>query len=196
MLKQFRSLMIAAALVGSSFGGVELAQAAPEKQVIDVAHSTFDFTAVSFLLDTEGTFKKWSGDVVLDREDITKSSVNVTIDVNSLDTRIEKRDEHLKTADFLDVAKYPNITFKSSKIEKDGDKAFKMTGELSLHGVTKTITFPVTIDRLQDNYSRFRAETTISRKEFGVTYDSKLNPIEDGIKVKMVINIKKPDAPK
>lgn len=128
----------------------------------------------------------------LDREDITKSSVNVSIDVSSIDTRIEKRDEHLKSADFLDAAKFPKITFTSTKIEKSGDKGFTMTGDLSLHGVKKTVTFPVTIDRLQDNYSRFRAETSINRKDFGVSFDSKLNPIEDNIKVKMVINIKKP----
>lgn len=186
-----RNSLMAFALVGSLFAGAG-ASAAPEKQVIDVAHSTLDFTAVSFLLDTEGTFKSWQGDVNLDREDITKSSVNVSIDVSSIDTRIEKRDEHLKSADFLDAAKFPKITFTSTKIEKSGDKGFTMTGDLSLHGVKKTVTFPVTIDRLQDNYSRFRAETSINRKDFGVSFDSKLNPIEDNIKVKMVINIKKP----
>lgn len=186
-----RSSAMAFALVGSLMVGSSLS-AAPEKQVIDVAHSTLDFTAVSFLIDAEGTFKSWEGEVMLDREDITKSSVNVSIDVNSIDTRIEKRDEHLKTPDFLDAAKFPKITFKSTKIVKSGDKAFSMTGDLTIHGVTKPVTFPVTIDRLQDNYSRFRAETTVSRKDFGVTYDSKLNPIEDGIKLKLTINVKKP----
>jgi len=186
-----RSSVMAFALVGSLMVGSSLS-AAPEKQVIDVAHSTLDFTAVSFLIDAEGTFKTWEGEVVLDREDITKSSVNVSIDVNSIDTRIEKRDEHLKSPDFLDAAKFPKITFKSTKIVKSGDKAFNMTGDLTIHGVTKSVTLPITIDRLQDNYSRFRAETTVSRKDFGVTYDSKLNPIEDGIKLKLTINVKKP----
>lgn len=191
MVKALRGLL-AAGLLMSSLITVSTADAAAEKQLIDVAHSTLDFTAVSFLLDTQGTFKKWEGEVMLDRDDVTKSSVNVSIDVSSIDTRIEKRDEHLKGADFFDVAKFPKITFKSTKVEKTGDKTLKLIGDLTMHGVTKSVTLPVTIDRLQDNYSRFRASGTLSRSAFGITFDSKLNPIEDSVKFEMVINVKKP----
>ncbi|MFM7204813.1 MAG: YceI family protein [Myxococcota bacterium] len=191
MFKALRGLLAASLLMGS-LAAISTVEAAPEKQVIDVAHSTLNFTAVSFLLDTEGTFKKWEGELMLDRADITKSSVNVSIDVSSIDTRIEKRDEHLKGSDFFDVAKFPKITFKSTKVEKSGDKGFNLVGELTMHGVTKTVTLPVTIDRLQDNYSRFRASGNLSRKDFGITFDSKLNPIEDNVKFELVINIKKP----
>lgn len=187
MKRVLMASVLAVSVAGSSL------MAAPEKQVIDVAHSTLDFTAVSFLLDTEGTFKQWEGTVMLDRADLSKSSVDVSIDVGSIDTRIEKRDEHLKSPDFLDAGKYPKITFKSTKVEKTGDKTMNLIGDLTLHGVKKTVTIPVTIDRLQDNYSRFRGALTISRKEFGVTFDSKLNPIEDGIKITLMINIKKPE---
>lgn len=190
-MKTMKRALVASLLAFSLAGSTLFA--APEKQVIDVAHSTLDFTAISFLVDTEGTFKSWEGTVMLDRADLTKSSVEVSIDVSSIDTRITKRDEHLKGSDFLDVAKYPKITFKSTKVEKTGDKTLNMIGDLSMHGVTKSVKIPVTIDRLQDNYSRFRGSVTISRKEFGVTYDSKLNPIEDGIKIELMINIKKPE---
>jgi len=168
-------------------------QAAPQKQVIDIAHSTLDFTVASFLIDAEGTFKSWRGEVTLDQENIENSSVHVTINAASIDTRIDKRDAHLKSADFFDVERYPNIIFKSTKLKKTGNKTLDMTGDLTLHGVTKAITIPVTIDRLQDNYSRFRGVVTVNRAEFGIDYNSKLNPIENEVKIEMVINIKNPD---
>jgi len=186
-----RKLVMTSAVMGALFVGGAVS-AAPEKQIIDVAHSSLDFEASSFLIDTEGTFKSWQGEVMLDREDIAKSSVNVAVDARSIDTRIEKRDEHLKSTDFLDVAKYPNITFKSTGIKKTGDKTFELTGDLSLHDVTRSVTVPVTIDRLQDNYSRFRSAFSVSRSAYGITFDSKLNPIQDELKIKLVLNIKKP----
>lgn len=193
-IKKFISgAILSASVFSGSILYVPQLFAAPEKYVIDIAHSTLDFTASSFLLDTEGTFKDWSGNVVFDKEDITKSSVSVVIKVGSIDTRIHKRDEHLKGADFFDVAKYPEITFQSTKIVKTGEKTFGIVGDLTVHGVTKSITLPAKIDRLQDNFSRFKAEMQISRKAFGITFDSKMNPIEDNVSLKFTINIKKPE---
>ncbi len=166
--------------------------AGPKKQIIDVVHSTLEFTVESFLIDTEGTFKVWEGAVMLDWDNIENSSVEVVIQADSIDTRIARRDEHLKTADFLDVATYPTITFKSARVQRTGDKTFNLTGKLTLHGVTREITMPVTVDRLQDDHSKFRGDVTLSRSSFGIDYNSRLNPIDDAIKVSIVVHIERP----
>ena len=92
----------------------------------------------------QGDFTKITGTVMLDDSDITNSSVNVTIDVNSVDTRVQRRDDDLRSEHFFDVAKYPTMTFQSTKITKDGDDKLTMTGNLTIRGVTKEVTLDVT----------------------------------------------------
>jgi polyisoprenoid-binding protein YceI len=191
MNRFLRTTLLVSGLIGSALIGA-VASAAPEPQIIDVAHSTLDFTAQSLLIDAEGTFKEWKGAVNLDKDDMTKSTVEVTIDAKSIDTRIDKRNDHLRSADFFDVAKYPSITFKSTKIVKTGDKSYDMTGDLTIKGVTKPVTLAVVVDRVGDPYTRFKATGKLSRSAFGVSYNSSLNPIEDEIKFNMVINVRKP----
>ncbi len=110
---------------------------------IDPAHTTAGFAVKHLMVSTvHGAFGKTTGTVSLDEKDPTKSSVDVTIDASTIDTREPKRDAHLKSADFFDVAKFPNITFKSTKVEKDGAN-YKVTGDLTMRGVTKPVVLTV-----------------------------------------------------
>jgi polyisoprenoid-binding protein YceI len=110
---------------------------------IDPAHSTIEFSVKHMMVSTvKGQFEKVKGTVELDDKDVTKSTVEVTIDLASVNTHEPKRDGHLKSPDFFDVAKFPTATFKSTKIQKAGKK-LKVTGDLTLHGVTKPVVLDV-----------------------------------------------------
>jgi polyisoprenoid-binding protein YceI len=143
---------------------------------IDPAHANAQFTVRHLSIsNVSGQFNKMSGTVQLDDKDITKSSVNATIDVSSVDTRDNSRDGDLKSDHFFDVAKYPTMTFTSTQIESAGPGKLKMTGNLTLHGVTKVVTFDVDgpSDAITDPWMNQRrgasATTTINRRDFGIT---------------------------
>src|SRR5215831_19186451 len=109
---------------------------------IDPNHSSAQFTVRHMMIsNVKGTFSKVSGTVQYDAADPTKSTVDATIDVSSVDTHQEARDRDLRSANFFDVEKYPTMTFKSKKIESAGSSKLKMTGDLTIHGVTKEVKF-------------------------------------------------------
>lgn len=148
---------------------------------IDPAHTSAQFAVRHLMVSTvRGEFGKVSGVVNLDENDLSKSSVEASIDATSLNTRVEKRDEHLKSPDFLDVAKYPTITFKSKKVEKAGDGKFKVTGDLTIRGVTKEAVLEVegSPTPFKDPLGSMRvggvATTKINRKDFGVQWNGAL----------------------
>jgi polyisoprenoid-binding protein YceI len=115
-----------------------------DEWTIDPSHSAAQFSIKHMMVSTvRGNFQKISGTVNLDEKDLTKSSVEVTIDATSVDTREPKRDAHLKSPDFFDVAKYPTLTFKSTKVEKAGKGKFKVTGDLTMHGQTHSLVLTV-----------------------------------------------------
>jgi len=154
-----------------------LATAASSTWTVDPAHAEAGFAVKHLVISTvRGDFNKLGGTVVLDEGDVTKSTVEVTIDAASIDTRIEKRDTHLKSADFFDVAKYPNITFKSAKVEKSGEGKLKVTGNLTIKATTKPVVLEVTGPTGEikgpDGKGRrgFSATTKINRQEFGLTW--------------------------
>ena len=149
---------------------------------IDTAHSRAQFTVRHLgISNIRGDFGGVTGTVDYDGRDLTKAKVNATIDVNSVTTRVAKRDEHLKTPDFFDVANHPTMTFVSTAITRGADGKYKMTGNLTLRGVTKPVTLdletpagPVTDHTGTVNMGA--AESwTINRKDFGVNYHQVLD---------------------
>ena len=148
---------------------------------IDPSHSQANFTVRHLMVsNVRGDFGKVTGTIKLDDKDVTRSSVDATIDVASISTRDSKRDEHLKSPDFFDVAKYPTITFKSKKVTKAGSGKLKVTGDLTMHGVTKEVTLDVegpakeAKDPWGNTRSGFAATTKLNRKDFGLGWNKVL----------------------
>jgi polyisoprenoid-binding protein YceI len=146
--------------------------------VVDPAHSTAGFSVRHMLVNTvKGQFGKVTGEIVLDDQDPTKGSVSVVIDPSTIDTHEPKRDAHLRSPDFFDVAKFPTVTFKSTKVEKVGRMKLKVTGDLTMHGVTKPVTLNVDgpTPELRDgtgNVSRGATVTgKLNRKDWGLTWN-------------------------
>jgi len=144
---------------------------------IDNNHSTVGFSVpiLGGLSQVKGKFTDFAITLNNDEKDITKSSVSVVIKATSVDTGIEGRDRHLRNADFFDVEKYPEITFKSERIEKKG-KQFIAHGPLTMHGVTKEIALPFTVTGTFKNPSTnkmsvgYSARTVLNRRDFGINY--------------------------
>lgn len=152
-----------------------------ETWVIDPVHSSIDFSVKHMMLsNVTGEFDKFSGAITANDDDPKSVEIEVTIDASSVDTRNEKRDGHLKSPDFLDVAKYPTITFKSVKIEPESDNQWKVTGNLTLHGVTKLVVLEVTgptpeVKVMGAPHRGASATTTINRQDFGVSFNKTLD---------------------
>jgi polyisoprenoid-binding protein YceI len=151
----------------------------PTEWKLDPAHSAAHFSVRHLMIsNVRGEFTKIGGSVLLNPADPTKSSVEVTIDAGSLSTREPQRDEHLRSADFFDVAKYPTLTFRSKRIEKLGEEFFKVTGDLTIHGVTKEVTFDIEgpTPSVKDPWGNVRAgitgTTKINRKDFGLVWNA------------------------
>jgi polyisoprenoid-binding protein YceI len=149
---------------------------------IDPRHSSAGFGVTHLMISTvRGEFHGVTGNVVVDDSDISKSSVNVTIDATTVDTREPDRDKHLKSEAFFDVAKYPAITFQSTKVERNNDSSLKVTGDLTIRGVTKTAVLTATLPKapIKDPWGLQRtatsASTRINRQDFGVAWNQKLD---------------------
>ena len=143
---------------------------------IDTAHSRAQFTVRHLMISNiRGDFGAVTGTVDYDGKDITKAKVNATIDVKSISTRVDKRDEHLKTDDFLDVANHPTMTFVSTSITPAAGGKYNMTGNLTIRGTTKPVTFELTapsgpITNRGTTKIGASASGKINRKDFGVKY--------------------------
>jgi polyisoprenoid-binding protein YceI len=144
---------------------------------IDSAHSAAHFSVRHMMVTTvRGTFGKMTGTVQFDPKDWSKTVVDATIDVTTVNTNEPKRDAHLKSPDFFDVEKFPTMTFKSKSVSAVAPGKLKMTGDLTIHGTTRTVTWDVEGPSPELNTGRgFKsgasATTKISRKDFGMTWN-------------------------
>ena len=143
---------------------------------LDPAHSLIGFAVRHLEINwVEGRFKEFEGTVHYDEKDVTKSSVEFSAKVASVDTEVEARDKHLRTADFFEVEKYPTMTFKSTRVERKGKDAFVLHGDLTLKGVTKPVALQFILKgAVKDPWGNTRigidAETKINRRDFGIVY--------------------------
>ncbi len=162
--------------------------------LVDKAHSQINFVAEAKFISAHGYFDKWEAEVMLDPQKVEDSTLKITIDAASINTRVQMRDNHLRSSDFFSVEQYPQVTFVSKKISKVADRKFKVLGDLTLRGVTKEIEIPVDQVFYENNRGRFRSEFQINRRDFGITFQSNFNPIEDMVKVQFDINVQDKEA--
>lgn len=149
---------------------------------LDTDHSSIQFKVRHLTVsNVTGTFNKMKGSASVEGEDLATLKVEVIIDAASVDTGHQKRDEHIRTADFLDVAKYPTITFVSKKVVKADPGKLRITGDLTLHGVTREITVDLEgpTPEIKDPWGNFRRGATgtakIDRRDFGITWNKALD---------------------
>ncbi len=171
---------------------------------VDPAHSTATFAIKHMMVSTvHGNFGKVTGTINHDPKDPTKSVANIQIDPASLDSRVEKRDAHLKSADFFDVQKCPEMTFKSTKIEKAGEKKYKVTGDLTMHCTTKPVTLdveglngPVKGAKGANLYAA-TATGKLNRKDFGLNWNQAIEAggVVVGDEVQLTVDLELNDFP-
>ncbi len=168
-------------MAGAGLAVLMALPAAAEEYSIDTAHSTVQFTATHMVVSkVKGFFRTVEGTIQYEPDQPDKSSVRVRIDAASIDTRNDKRDEHLRSGDFLDVQSHPDITFASTRVERSGDR-WLAHGDLTIRGVTKPVTIPFKVNGpITDPWGNRRigieAEPiTINRQDFGVSWNKTLD---------------------
>ena len=186
MKRVLANLVAAIALVSLSSAAL-----ANETYRFDPSGSTIGFSVHQFLGTTQGKFTKFNGKIDVNREHPENSSVTARIDVRSIDTRIKKRDDHLRSAEFFNVDKYPQITFKSRSVKQTGPQSGDILGDLTIHGVTKPITLQVKLLTPLNNMSRTRWAVTvdpITRRDFNLMFSPGTETVS-GISQTVPINI-------
>ena len=168
----------------------------PRPHTVDKAHSQINFIAESRLIDARGFFGTWDAAINLDPANLAASSVTLTIDASSIDTRSDRRDSHLKSEDFFDVATHPKITFVSTAVRTKTEGQLEIEGDLTVRGTTKRIVVPAAMVFYEEGTGRFRGEFVIKRKEYGIAYDSRVNPIKDDVTVQWDFAVNDPAAAK
>jgi polyisoprenoid-binding protein YceI len=167
------------------------------KWVVDPLHSEVQFKVKHLVISTvTGFFKTFKGEAIAPSEDFANSDITFSMDVNSIDTNQHARDEHLKNSDFFDVEHYPDITFKSTSFRKVNDEQFKLVGDLTMKGVTKTIELDAayggTVKDFHGNTKAgFEVAGKINRREFGLTYNAitETGGLALGEDIKLLANI-------
>jgi polyisoprenoid-binding protein YceI len=173
--------------------GVSSIFAAPTSYLIDTAHSTVEFSVQHMVLSkTKGGFSDYTGTIVWDASNPTKSQISGAIMVNSIDTKDKKRDEHLKSKDFFDAESFPKITLTDSKIEAKKKGGYQLTGKLTIKGVTKEIVAPLIVqgpikDPWGNDRIHFNATFSINRQDYGITWNKIMD--NGGVVVGNQVNI-------
>lgn len=191
-------LFLAVALVVSFFAALPASSSntTAVQYGVDKNHSTVGFAVpiLGGMSKVRGKFTDFDVQITYDEADITKSSVTATIKAASIDTGIENRDKHLRTADFFDVEKYPEITFQSKRVEKRGDKLTAF-GTFTMHGVSKEVALPFMITGKFKNPKDgdvsigFASKLTINRQDYGITWRNKDIPTFIGDEVEIELNL-------
>lgn len=170
--------------------------ASAETYTIDPGHSEVSFQIRHMVSQVRGRFNSFSGTVQMDPKNLAASSVEFKIKADSIDTNVADRDKHLRGADFFDVEKYPEITFKSKSIKAAGKDKYNVTGALTMHGVTKDVTLPVTFlgegkDPWGGTRAGFETATTLNRKDYGIIWNKAVDNggVLLGDDVKVEINL-------
>jgi polyisoprenoid-binding protein YceI len=179
------------------------ARAEKETFVLDKNHTQIGFKVRHFVSKVGGHFAKFEGTIVLDRTKPEESSVDLKIEATSIDTGVPNRDKHLNSADFFDTAKFPEITFKSTKIAVKGKDAYEVTGDLTMRGVTKPVTLAVaangfTSDGRGGQKTGFDVTGKLNRKDFGVSWNATVDQttmLSDEVDLEITVEANKP-APK
>ena len=174
-------------------------QGEPHNYTIDASHASAQFSVRHLMVsNVKGTFGKFTGKAVWDPADLSAAKLEGSVDVASVDTNQPKRDAHLRSADFFDAAKYPVMTFQSTKFQKTAN-GLKMTGNLTIRGVTKEVTFDVEgpTEEIKDARGTYRrgasATATINRKDFGLNYNAMLETggvvVGDDVKILLEVEM-------
>ena len=178
------------------------AMAQTQTWYIDPNHTSAQFSVRHMGISTvRGTFNKVGG-VVVDSQDLSKASVSVTIDAASVDTRVEMRDKDLRSDHFFDVAKYPTLTFQSKRVESAGAGKLKVTGDLTMHGVTKEIVLdvdgptPPMKDPKGTSHRGLSATATLSRADYGMTFDAPMVADQIALQIDAEMVDKAPGPPR
>jgi polyisoprenoid-binding protein YceI len=164
---------------------------------VDVAHSGVNFSVRHMVISkVRGKFAKFGGRLELDEKDLTRSTVEVHIDASSVDTGVGDRDNHLRSPDFLDVEKFPELTFKSKRIERVADDRYRVVGDLTIHGVTREVPLEVeaggtTKDPWGNLRVGFNARTHIDRRDYGLVWNKAIETggVVVGDKVEIEIDL-------
>ncbi|MCR2805188.1 YceI family protein [Paenibacillus soyae] len=170
---------------------------AKTKWVVDASHSAVDFSVRHMMIaKVKGTFHAFEANIEADPNDLTSAVISFKIDLSSVDTRNKDRDAHLTTADFFDVEQYPTLDFKATAIARTGEGEYAVTGDVTLHGVTRSETFEVTFegaakDPWGNEKAGFSATGAIKRSDYGLTYNAALETggvlIGDEVKISLEI---------
>jgi polyisoprenoid-binding protein YceI len=181
-----------------------------ETFAFDKAHTLVGFRIRHFVSKVEGRFKDFDGTIWIDRQNPSASKVELTIQTASIDTAVEGRDKDLRSENFFDVAKFPTIAFKSTRIVPKGNDAYDVTGELTMHGVTKTITVPVKLGGFLKVPGRsgmgekagFEITFPLNRKDYGIVWNRPLDQggfmLSDDVEINVQVEANKqmPEQPK
>ena len=181
-----------------------VAALAQSSWMIEPNHTHSSFTIRHLVIsNVRGEFGKTTGTVSLDEKDVTKSTVEAKIETTTIDTRVADRDTHLRSPDFFDVAKYPAMTFKSTKVEKAGEGKLKVTGNLTIKDVTKPVVLEVAgpTKEIKDPWGNTRrgvsAHTKINRKDFGLNWSKVVEAgpvVGDEVSIEIEAELLKQDA--
>ncbi|HVG24769.1 MAG TPA: YceI family protein [Thermoanaerobaculia bacterium] len=200
-MKHVRNLLFAAAVAAPLLAQTPApAPAAPaparETWTVDKVHSGTAFRIRHLMSNVTGRFKGFDAKLMVDRGDPARSTIEFNIQAATIDTSEAARDEHLRSPDFFEAAKYPTISFKSAVVTPKGPNRFDVTGDLTMHGVTRRVTLPVEFlgfgkDARGNERAGFLIETTLDRKDYGITWNRVLD--EGGVllgdEVKVTIDL-------